>query len=72
MEITVMGPDGPVKLFSSDYTKIDFISDVPLKAEEFWPCTALKGRIARVAYVPGTPTKTKPYQGEVESLEIKR
>jgi hypothetical protein len=45
---------------------------VPLKAQEFWPCTALKGRMARVTYTPDTPTKSQPYQGEVGSLEIRK
>jgi hypothetical protein len=72
MEITVTAQSGPVKLHSSDYSKIDFTSDVPLKAQEFWPCTALKGRMARITYTPGTPTKSQPYQGEVGSLEIRK
>jgi Protein of unknown function (DUF1570) len=72
MTIAIMAKDGPVKLHSIDNTKINFISDVPVKSEEFWPCTALKGRAVRVVYLPNTATKAKPYQGEMESLEIRQ
>jgi hypothetical protein len=72
MDITVMAQDGPVKLHSADYAKIDFTSDIPLKAEEFWPCTALKGRIVRVSYLPGTSDRNQPYKGEIGSLEIRK
>ena len=72
MVITVAAKDGPVKLHAIDNTKMDFTSDVPLKSEEFWPCTALKGREVRVVYLPNTATKAKPYQGEMESLEIRQ
>ena len=71
MVITVTSQDGNIKLFSPDYRKIDFTSDIPLKSEEFWPCTSLKDRAVRVRYLPNTPTKAKPYQGEIGSLEIR-
>jgi tetratricopeptide (TPR) repeat protein len=72
MTITIAAKDGPTKLHSIDNTKMDFTSDVPLKSEEFWPCTALKGRVVRVVYLPNAATRAKPYQGEMESLEIRQ
>lgn len=72
MTITIAAKDGPVKLHVMDNRKMDFTSDVPLKSEEFWPCTALKGRDVRVVYLTRTSTKAKPYQGEMESLEIRK
>ena len=72
MQITVITQSGSVILHAADNTKIDFISDVRVESEVFWPCTSLKGRIVRVKYVPATPSKMQQYQGEIASVEIRR
>jgi predicted Zn-dependent protease len=72
MIITVMTQDGPVKFHALDNTKIDFISDVPLKSEVFWPCTALKGRNVRVKFLPPAGNAKLQYQGEISGVEIRR
>ena len=72
MLITVTAQDGPVKLHSSDYTNIEFISDIPIKSEEFYPCTSLKGQKVRVWFLPTPPNQKHPYQGEIGRLEIRR
>ena len=72
MQITVMAQEGPVTLYSSDYAKIEFISEVPIKSEEFYPCTSLKGQKVRVTYLPAPANQNRPYQGEVGRMEIRR
>ena len=72
MVITVVTADGPVKLHALDNTKVDYVSDVPLKSEEFWPCTSLKGHVVKAKYLPEPTKGTPPYQGELASVEIRK
>jgi tetratricopeptide (TPR) repeat protein len=72
MVITVATSDGPVKLHSVDNTKIDFISDAPIKSESFWPCTALQGRNVKVKFFPSAKNSKESYLGEITNVEIRR
>ncbi len=70
MQIIVVAQEGPVKLHSSDYMNIEFISDVPIKSEEFYPCTSLKGHNVGVTYVPAPANLNQAFRGEIKRLVI--
>jgi len=72
MQITVNTDSGPVILHSADNTNIEFISDLPVQSEQFYPCTSLKGHIVKVKYLPAASGKAQPYQGEIVSVEIRK
>ena len=72
MQVTVATDDGPVKLHALDISKIEFISDIPLKSETFWACKELKGHLVKVIFLPQTPGSGKPYAGEIESVIIEK
>jgi hypothetical protein len=72
MVLTVSTEDGPIKLHSLDDRNIDFISDVPIKSEVFWPCTELKGRTIKVKFTPAAGSANPRYQGEISGVEIKK
>ncbi len=70
--LTVSTEDGPIKLHSLDERNIDFISDVPIKSDVFWPCTELKGRTVKVKFTPVAGNAKQRYQGEISDVEIKK
>jgi len=72
MVITLSTPSGTVKLHTPDNTKVDFISDLPLKSEVFWPCTSLKGHTVHAKFLPVAPTPKRPYEGELTDVEIRK
>jgi tetratricopeptide (TPR) repeat protein len=72
MVITLSTQDGTVKLHSVDNRKVDYISDVPVKSEVFWPCTALKGRIVKVKYLSPSSNQKQLYLGEISGVEIRK
>lgn len=72
MVLTVSTEDGPIELHSVDDRNIDFISDVPIKSEVFWPCTELKGRTVKVKFIPVAGNAKQHYQGEISGVEIKK
>ncbi len=72
MVITVQTTDGPVKLHTLDNRKVDYISDVQLKSEVFWPCTVLKGHVVHAKFLPAASTAKQAYQGELTDVEIRK
>jgi hypothetical protein len=72
MIVSLSTADGPIKLHSLDNRNIDFISDVPIKSDVFWPCTELKGRTVRVKFTSAAGNAKQRYQGEITDVEIKK
>lgn len=77
-EVTCTGNEMLVKLQSGerqltlharDYTRINFDQDVRFDTKEFQPCTQLKDRTASITY---TLVNNKPYNGEIQSVEVAR
>lgn len=72
MVITLATPNGTVKLHAPDNTRVDYISDVQLKSETFWPCTSLNGHTVKAKFLPAKPSPKQPYQGELTNVEIRK
>jgi tetratricopeptide (TPR) repeat protein len=72
MVITVQTADGPVKLHAPDNRKVDYISDVKINSEVFWPCTVLKGHVVHAKFLPAATNAKTPYQGELTGVEIRK
>ena len=72
MVITLSTSNGPVKLHAPDNTKVDYISDVPLKTETFWRCTSFKGHTVKAKFLPASPSSKQPYQGVLTNVEIRK
>lgn len=72
MVITLSTPGGSIKLHTPDNTKVDYISDVPLKSEVFWPCTSLKGHTVKAKFLPAVPAPKEPNEGELTDVEIRK
>jgi hypothetical protein len=72
MTITLSTPSGTVKLRAPDNSKVDYISDLPLQTEVFWPCTALNGHTVHVKYLPAAATSKQAYAGELTDVEIRK
>jgi hypothetical protein len=70
MVLTLSTHDGQVKLHSSDNTKVEYITDAPIKAEMFSACTELIGRTVHVKFLTSPSNTNQPYQGEISSVEL--
>lgn len=75
-EVTCTGNEMVVKLKSGertlvlharDYTRINLDQDVGFDTKDFQPCKQLKDRTASITY---TVVNNKPYNGEIQSIEV--
>ncbi|MGH9679960.1 MAG: hypothetical protein ACRD4Y_08410, partial [Candidatus Acidiferrales bacterium] len=71
MLVTISTENGPVRLHVADYSKVDFISDVPLKSDVYYPCTELKGKSVKATFFPKPSKSRAMYEGEIERVEVK-
>jgi tetratricopeptide (TPR) repeat protein len=67
MKITVAVRDVDFDLHARDYSRISFNEGTPFESGKFDPCTQLLGRQAGVTF---TMVENKPYDGEIQSVEI--
>jgi hypothetical protein len=54
-------------LHARDATRVQFQQDVAFDARNFQPCTQLKGRAVKIAFVT---VEGKPYDGEIQGVEV--
>ncbi len=59
--------DGAYILHARDTTRVQFQQDVAFDAGNFEPCTQLKGRAVKIAFVT---VEGKTYDGEIQGVEI--
>ena len=69
MKITVAVRDVDFDLHARDYSRISFNEGTPFESGKFDPCTQLLGRQAGVTF---TMVENKPYDGEIQSVEIEK
>lgn len=67
LEITT--GSGNVNLHARDFTHVPIEQDVPFESGEFQPCKELNGHKVRITYLPA---EKKPYDGEIQSIEIEK
>jgi tetratricopeptide (TPR) repeat protein len=61
--------DGLYTLHARDATRVQFEQDVAFDAGGFQPCTQLKGRQAKIAFMEVDGTS---YDGEIQSVEVEK
>jgi tetratricopeptide (TPR) repeat protein len=59
--------DGAYILHARDTTRVQFQQDVAFDAGNFEPCTQLKGRAVKIAFVT---VEGKTYDGEIQGVEV--
>ena len=69
MLVKLQSGDRLLALHARDYTRINFDQDVGFDTKDFQPCAQLKGRTASITY---TLVNDKPYNGEIQSIEVAR
>ncbi|MDR3739792.1 MAG: DUF1570 domain-containing protein [Terracidiphilus sp.] len=69
LQITPKSPAAVVRLYSSDFTKIELTSDSPQTSEALNPCQDFSGRTARVVYAE---TTDKTVDGQIVSVELRK
>lgn len=77
-EVTCNGNELTVKLqagerlltlHARDYTRLNFDQEVGFETKDFQPCTQLKDHTASITY---TAVSNKPYNGEIQSIEVEQ
>lgn len=58
---------GKLSLHARDFTHVPVEQDVPFESGEYQACKELNGRKVRITYLPA---EKKPYDGEIQSIEI--
>jgi tetratricopeptide (TPR) repeat protein len=69
MKITVTVRDVDFDLHARDYSRVSFNAGTPFESGKFDPCTQLRGRDAEVTFIM---VENKPYDGEIQSVEIEQ
>jgi len=69
MTITVTVRDVDFDLHARDYSRVSFSEGAPFDTGKFDPCTQLSGRDAEVRFIM---VENKPYDGEIQSVEIEK
>lgn len=67
MQLSMLVGDKTIALHARDYTRMDVEEDVAFQAEDFKPCTQLKGKNAAITFVV---VARKPYAGEIQRIEV--
>lgn len=58
-----------ITLHARDYSRVTYDQDVGFDTKEFQACTQLKDHTANITY---TPVTGKPYNGEIQSVEVEQ
>ena len=69
MKVTVNVRDVDFDLHARDYSRVSFSEGTPFESGKFDPCTQLIGRDAAFTFVM---VENKPYDGEIQSVEIEK
>lgn len=69
MTLTLTVRDVDFNLHARDYSRVSFNEGTPFENGKFDPCTQLSGRDAEVHFIM---VENKPYDGEIQSIEIQK
>ena len=69
MKVTVNVRDVDFDLHARDYSRVSFSEGTPFESGKFDPCTQLSGRDAEFTFIM---VENKPYDGEIQSVEIEQ
>jgi tetratricopeptide (TPR) repeat protein len=69
MKVTVNVRDVEFDLHARDYSRVSFSEGTPFESGKFDPCTQLSGRDAEFTFIM---VENKPYDGEIQSVEIEK
>jgi hypothetical protein len=69
MMLKICASNDKFKLHARDYTRIEISEDVPFQAGEFKPCAELSGKTAKITFIT---VDRKPYDGEIQSIEVEK
>jgi tetratricopeptide (TPR) repeat protein len=69
MKVTVSVRDVDFDLHARDFSRLSFNEGTPFESGKFDPCTQLSGRDAEFTFIM---VENKPYDGEIQSVEIEQ
>jgi tetratricopeptide (TPR) repeat protein len=69
MRVTFVTKSGTAYLHASDFERVDLELDVAFDPKGYRPCTQLQGHNAAITY---TTVAGKPYDGEIQRIEVER
>jgi len=69
MKVTVSVRDVDFDLHARDYTRVSISEGTPFESGKFDPCKQLSGRDAEFTFIM---VENKPYDGEIQSVEIEQ
>ena len=69
MKLTVSVREVDFDLRARDYTRVSFSEGAPFESGKFDPCKQLSGRDAAFTFIM---VENKPFDGEIQSVEIEQ